>query len=186
MPPGAGPGPGRRYQVNVLVDRSALTGAPVVYADQPAYNDLVGRVEHVSQFGALVTDFTLIKAGALHRANGGYLVLDALKVFSQPYAWEGLKRALRAGEIRIESLAEKLSLISTVSLEPEPIPLATKVVLVGDRPLYYMVSAVDPEFDELFKVAVDFDDRLDRTDMAVMSYARLVASLIQRENLKQL
>src|SRR5262249_38115254 len=150
MPPGAAPGPGRRYLVNVLVDRSALTGAPVVYADQPAYADLVGRVEHVSQFGALVTDFTLIKAGALHRANGGYLVLDALKVFSQPFAWEALKRALRAGEIKIESLAEKMSLVSTVSLEPEPIPLSTKVILVGDRRLYYMVSSLDPEFDELF------------------------------------
>jgi predicted ATP-dependent protease len=146
----------------------------------------VGRVEHVSQFGALVTDFTLIKAGALHRANGGYLVLDAMKVFSQPFAWESLKRALRAGEIRIETLAEKMSLVSTVSLEPEPIPLKTKVVLVGDRRLYYMVSAVDPEFDELFKVAVDFDDRLDRTDTAVEQYARLVASLAQRENLKPL
>lgn len=186
LPPGAAPGPGRRYLVNVLVDRSALTGAPVVYADQPAYADLVGRVEHVSQFGALVTDFTLIKAGALHRANGGYLVLDALKVFSQPFAWEGLKRALRAGEIRIETLAEKLSLVSTVSLEPEPIPLSTKVALVGDRRLYYMVSALDPEFDELFKVAVDFDDRLDRTNTAVEQYARLVASLAQRENLKPL
>ena len=186
MPPGAAPGPGRRYLVNVLVDRSALTGAPVVYADQPAYADLVGRVEHVSQFGALVTDFTLIKAGALHRANGGYLVLDALRVFSQPFAWESLKRALRAGEIRIETLAEKMSLVSTVSLEPEPIPLSTKVVLVGDRRLYYMVSAVDPEFDELFKVAVDFDDRLDRTNTAVEQYARLVASLAQRENLKPL
>jgi lon-related putative ATP-dependent protease len=186
MPPGAAPGPGRRYLVNVLVDRSALTGAPVVYADQPAYADLVGRVEHVSQFGALVTDFTLIKAGALHRANGGYLVLDALRVFSQPFAWESLKRALRAGEIRIETLAEKMSLVSTVSLEPEPIPLSTKVVLVGDRRLYYMVSALDPEFDELFKVAVDFDDRLDRTNTAVEQYARLVASLAQRENLKPL
>jgi lon-related putative ATP-dependent protease len=186
MPPGAAPGPGRRYLVNVLVDRSALTGAPVVYADQPAYADLVGRVEHVSQFGALVTDFTLIKAGALHRANGGYLVLDALKVFSQPFAWEALKRALRAREIRIETLAEKMSLVSTVSLEPEPIPLTTKVVLVGDRRLYYMVAAMDPEFDELFKVAVDFDDRLDRTNTAVEQYARLVASLAQRENLKPL
>ena len=186
LPPGSAPGPGRRYQVNVLVDRSALTGAPVVYADQPAYADLVGRVEHVSQFGALVTDFTLIKAGALHRANGGYLVLDALKVFSQPYAWEGLKRALRAQEIRIESLAEKMSLVSTVSLEPEPIPLNTKVVLVGARQLYYMVSALDPEFERLFKVAVDFDDRLDRTGTIEGQYARLLASLTQRENLRPL
>jgi len=186
MPPGAAPGPGRRYLVNVLVDRSAFTGAPVVYADQPTYADLVGRVEHVSQFGALVTDFTLIKPGALHRANGGYLVLDAMKVFSQPFSWETLKRALRAGEIRIETLAEKMSLVSTVSLEPEPIPLSTKVVLVGDRRLYYMVSALDPEFDDLFKVAVDFDDRLDRTHTAVEQYARLIASLAQRENLKPL
>jgi len=186
MPPGAAPGPGSRYLVNVLVDRSALTGAPVVYADQPTYPDLVGRVEHVSQFGALVTDFTLIKPGALHRANGGYLVLDAMKVFSQPFSWDTLKRALRSGEIRIETLAEKMSLVSTVSLEPEPIPLTTKVVLVGDRRLYYMVSAADPEFDELFKVAVDFDDRLDRTNTAVEQYARLIASLAQRENLKPL
>jgi predicted ATP-dependent protease len=122
-----------RYQVNVLIGHSGVSGAPVVYEDNPTHDNLVGHIEHIAQMGTLVTDFTHIKAGAFHRANGGYLLLDALKVLSQPFAWEALKRALRSREIRTESLGQALSLISTVSLEPEPIPLDLKVVLVGGR-----------------------------------------------------
>src|SRR3546814_2688551 len=101
--------------------------------------------------GGLVTDFNLIKAGALHRANGGYLLLDARKLLMQPYAWESVKRALYAEELRIESLGQMLSMVSTVTLEPAPIPLNLKIVLLGERPLYYLLSAVDPDFPELFK-----------------------------------
>jgi predicted ATP-dependent protease len=150
----------RRYQVNVVVDHSGATGAPVVYEDRPTVQNLVGRIEHMAQMGALVTDFNLIKAGALHRANGGYLILDARKVLLQPFAWEELKRALRSREIRIEVLGQTLSLVSTVSLEPEPIPLDVKVVLLGERPLYYALYQADPDFSELFKVAADFEDQM--------------------------
>ncbi len=173
----------RRFQVNVLVDNSATRGAPVVYEDNPTFHGLVGRVEHIAQMGALVTDFMLIKPGALHRANGGYLVLDVRKVLMQPYAWEGLKRALKSHEVRIESLGQALSLISTVSLEPQPIPLNVKVVLVGERLLYYLLVAYDPEFSELFKVAADFEETMDRTPEANQLYARLIATAARREQL---
>jgi lon-related putative ATP-dependent protease len=173
----------RRYRVNVLVDRADLQAAPVIYEDHPTYANLLGRVEHVSQMGTLVTDFTLIKPGALHRANGGYLILDALELLSQPFAWDGLKRALRAQRIKIEPMAQAW-LLSTVSLEPEPIPLAVKVVLVGDRLLYYLLSAFDPDFPELFKVQVDFEETLDRTEDNQLLYARLIAGLVKKEKLK--
>jgi lon-related putative ATP-dependent protease len=172
-----------RYAVNVVVDNSALKGAPVVYEDHPTYSNLIGRVEHIAQFGALITDFSLIKAGALHRANGGYLILDARKLLIQPYAWEGLKRVLRSGEIRIESLGQVFSLISTVSLEPEPIPLDLKIVLVGERLLYYLLSAYDPDFNELFKVAADFEEEMELNDETLPLYAQLIGTLAHKEDL---
>ncbi|RMD81295.1 MAG: ATP-dependent protease, partial [Candidatus Dadabacteria bacterium] len=175
-----------RYQVNVLVDRSGTEGAPVVFEDHPTYQNLVGRVEHRAQMGALTTDFTLIKAGALHRANGGYLVLDARKVLMQPFAWEALKTAIRSREIRIESLGEMLSVVSTVSLEPEHIPLDVKVVLVGDRLLYYLLYHFDPEFPELFKVCADFEDAADREDQTIERYARAVAAAVRDNGLNHL
>ncbi len=164
-----------RYKVNVLVDNARTEGAPVVYEDNPTYQNLVGRVEHTVQFGTLVTDFSLIKSGALARANGGYLVLDADKVLSHPFAWQALKRALRAREVRIESLEAMLSLASTTTLEPEPIPLDLKVVLVGDRLLYYLLQEYDPEFARLFKVAADFSEDIRRDEEATRLYARLIA-----------
>lgn len=173
----------RRYHVNVLVDNADLEGAPVVYEDTPMYQNLVGRVEHQAQMGALVTDFTLIKPGALHRANGGYLMLDVRKVLLQPYAWEGLKRALQSRELRIQSLGQIFSLVSTVSLEPEPVPLDLKVVLMGDRMLYYLLLAYDPDFGELFKVAADFEEHIERTGENDQLYARLIATLGRKEDL---
>jgi len=181
-----GPAAFRRYRVNVVVDNSVCPGAPVIYEDHPTQPNLIGRIEHIAQFGALMTDFNLIKAGALLRANGGYLILDALKVLTQPYAWEELKRALTAGEVRVESVAESLGFASTVSLEPQPIPLDVKVVLLGDRQIYYLLSEYDPDFPELFKVAVDFDDVVDRTDATTRDYARLIATLARRDKLKPL
>lgn len=177
----------RRYQVNVLVDHGSTKGAPVVYEDHPTYANLIGRIEHVSRFGALVTDFTLLKPGVLHRARGGYLLLDALKVLQQPFAWDALKRALRSGQIRIESLGELLGVLPTVSLEPEPIPLdGTKVVLVGQRLLYYLLAALDPDFLELFKVIVDFEESMDRQPATNALYAKLVAGLVRKERLRPL
>ncbi len=175
-----------RYQVNVLVDHSRQKGAPVVHLDNPTYPNLVGRVEHQAQLGALVTDFTMIKPGAVHAANGGYLILDAHKVMLQPYAWEGLKRVLRAREIDIESLGQIFSLISTVSLEPERIPIDVKVVLVGERSLYYLLCQYDEEFNDLFKVAADFDELMDRNPDNNTLYAAFLATLARREALRPL
>lgn len=171
------------YQVNVLVSNQNSSGAPLVCEDNPTYSNLIGRVEHISQFGALVTNFTLIKPGALHRANGGYLLLDIRKILMQPFAWDALKRALQTREIRIESLGQMYSLISTVSLEPEPIPLEVKVVLFGDRLLYYLLQAYDPEFSELFKVAADFEEVIDRSAEVQQLYAQLIATLVRKESL---
>jgi len=178
-----GPPALQRYVVNVLVDNTETEGAAVIYEDNPTYQNLVGRVEHRAQMGALLTDFTLIKAGALHRANGGYLILDARKVLMQPYAWEGLKRALRAQEIHIESLAQIYSLISTISLDPEPIPLKVKVALLGERLLYYLLWQLDPDFAELFKVAVDFNEEMARDTESQRLYAQLLVTLIRKEEL---
>ena len=173
----------RRYQVNVFVDHSAPDGPPVVTEEHPTYQNLIGRVDHIPQFGTLVTDFNLVKAGALHRANGGYLLLDAHKLFMQPFAWDALKRAISTREVRIESLGEQYSLVSTVSLTPEPIPLNVKVVLIGDRLIYYLLHAYDPDFPKLFKVAADFEDRIDRTPENDAAFARLVATLVRRKKL---
>ena len=174
----------RRYRVNVVVGQDSAQGAPVIYEDHPTYANLIGRVEHLAQMGALVTDFDMIKPGALHRANGGYLILDARQVLLQPYAWDGLKRAVRSREVSIESLSQALSLVSTVSLEPQPIPLDVKVVLIGDRMLYYTLHQLDPDFSELFKVEADFGQEMVRSPENNQLYARLVATLARKNELR--
>ncbi len=172
-----------RYKVNNLIRNNRGDGAPVVYLDNPSYLNLVGRAEHMAQFGTLVTDFTLIKPGALHEANGGYLLLDVHKLLTHPYAWEGLKRAIYSNKINIESLEKMLSLGSTVSLEPQPIPLDIKVVLLGDRRLYYLLQEYDPDFGELFKIQADFDERIERNDENNLLMARVIATLGRKEQL---
>ena len=176
----------RRYQVNVIVDNGGRHGAPVIYEDNPTHQTLVGRVEHLARFGALVTDFNLLTPGALHRANGGYLVLDAQKLLTGNLGWASLKRALNAGQIRIETLEQLLSMATTVSLQPEPIPLDLKVVLVGPPALYYLLSAQDEEFAELFKIAADFEDRVERTPETTLLYARMICAMTRREELRPL
>ena len=171
------------YEINLLVDNSEQKGLPVIYEDNPTLEKLVGRVEHISQMGTLITDFRLIKPGALHNSNGGFLILDIAKLLTQPFAWEGLKRALSNHEIRIQSLGQMLSIISTVSLEPEPIPLDIKVVLLGDRLLFYLLLEYDPEFPELFKVASDFENTMDHSDENQAIYAQLIATIVRRKNL---
>nr|BAL53529.1 ATP-dependent protease [uncultured Gammaproteobacteria bacterium]BAL55738.1 ATP-dependent protease [uncultured Gammaproteobacteria bacterium] len=173
----------KRYQVNLLVDHSEQQGAPVIYEALPNHANLIGRIDYHAFMGTLVTDFSLIKPGALHRANGGYLVLDALKVLTQPHAWDTLKRTLKAREIKIESLEKTLSLISTLPLEPDPIPLKVRVILVGDRLLYYLLEALDPEFKDLFKVAADFEEELPRTQASLRLYAQVLATLARKEGL---
>lgn len=171
-----------RYEVNLLVDVTGSDGAVVVEADLPTHSNLVGRVEHLARLGALVTDFRLIKAGLLHRANGGYLLIDALKLLVQPFAWDALKRALQRREIRIESMAEMISLVSTIQLEPEPIPLSLKVVLVGERAIWELLQRADPEFGRLFRVLADLDDDLPR-EVSIQSQlaAKLSADLKARQ-----
>jgi lon-related putative ATP-dependent protease len=137
----------------------------------------------MAMMGALVTDFSLIKAGAVHRANGGYLIVDAEQLLMQPYGWEGLKRALKSGEVRFDTLERMYSLVATVSLEPEPIPLELKVVLLGDRKLYYMLYDLDPEFAGLFKIVADFEEHMPRSAANDLMFARMMASTINHEKL---
>ena len=174
----------RRFGVNVVVDNGDARGAPVVREDNPTCPNLVGRLEYFSHQGALETDFTLLKAGALQRANGGFLLLDAEKLLEEPLAWDALKRTLRAGEVRIEPLDSPLGPAGTLSLEPEPIPIDLKVVLVGGRELFFELREADPEFSLLFKVAADFAEEFPRTAENEAAYARLVAMFQQREELR--
>ena len=165
-----------RYAVNIMVSHDgAPSGAPVLTEDAPSLAHLTGRIEHVSQMGTLSTDFSLIKPGALHRANGGYLVLDAHRILSEPYAWDALKRCLQSRKISITSLAERLSLSSTVTLEPDPIPLDVRIVLIGDRRFYLLLEHLDPEFGKLFKVQADFEDDLPRSARTMRAFARMLA-----------
>jgi lon-related putative ATP-dependent protease len=176
----------KRYQINLIVDNSHTQGAPVIYENLPHHQTLLGCVENMAMMGALVTDFTLIKAGAVHRANGGYLIIDAEQLLMQPFGWEGLKRALKAGEVRFDTLERIYSLVATVSLEPEPIPLDLKVVLLGDRHLYYLLYELDPEFAGLFKVVADFEEHMPRSAENDLLFARMIASTIDKENLLHL
>ena len=172
-----------RYRVNLLVDNRDGPAVPIIYEPNPTYQNLLGRVEHLARMGTLATDFTLIKAGALHRANDGYLVLDVEKLLTNPFSWEALKRALKSREVRIESLERQLSLVSTITLEPDPIPIDLKVVLIGDRRLYHLLKAYDADFGQLFKVVVDLSETLSRHDGSDAQYAHLIATLQQREKL---
>lgn len=173
-----------RYRVNRLIDHAKTKQSPVVYCDNPTFENLVGSIEHMAEMGNLVTDFTLIKAGALHKANGGYLIIDARELLRQPSAWEGLKRALRSGHIHTEPLGRYLSMLSTVSLEPQPIPLKVKVILVGERQLYYALRYHDSDFSELFKVVADFEESVPRSASMSRKYARMIATVARRENLR--
>ncbi|MEI6846463.1 MAG: ATP-binding protein [Chlorobiaceae bacterium] len=173
-----------RYRINIIVDNSKTKGAPIVYEDKPACQNLVGDIEHISQMGTLLTDFTLIKQGALHKANGGYLLIDARRLLLEPLAYEALKKSLRTRQISIESLAQLYSLVSTVSLEPEPIPLDMKVILLGERHLYYLLSVYDPDFTELFKVEADFEDELPADRDGKLAYAHIIGTIAKTDKLR--
>jgi predicted ATP-dependent protease len=161
-------------------------GAPVLLDDHPTYAHLVGRIDHVAHMGTLLTNFTLIRAGALHRANGGVLMLDAMKVLAEPLSWAGLKRALKSGLVVIESLPQALGWVNTLPLEPEPVPLKLKIVLFGDRQLHHLLQALDPEFDDLFKVVADFEDDLPREAGASLALARLLGATAREQGLRPL
>lgn len=172
-----------RYRVNVLVDNGETKGAPVIVESNPTCRTLVGRIEYRAEFGTLVTDFSMIRAGALHRANGGYLVVEARKLLQDPLAWDCLKRALRDRRISIHEIAQQFAILSTTSLEPEPIPLDVKVVLTGEPYMYYLLFDLDPEFAKLFKVKADFSDQMDWSADSLLNYARFIATRCTDEGL---
>jgi hypothetical protein len=173
-----------RYQVNVLVSNAETEGAPVICEEHPTYYNLVGRIDFRVRFGVMVTDPRMIKAGALHKASGGYLVLDALDVLTNPLAWDGLKRTLRTGSVSIENLGEQMGIIPTTTLKPEPIPIEAKVVLVGPPFVYYLLYALDKDFARLFRVKVDFDTEMPLNDLHLAQYTALLAALTRGEGMK--
>lgn len=174
-----------KFKVNVIVKHDPNAGAPIIHLDHPTQGNLVGKVERIQQYGALLTDFTLIKAGALHDANGGFLLIDARKLLIQPYAWDSLKRALASKTIKIEAPSEETT-FTTISLDPEPIPLNVKVILTGDEDLYDMLSERDPDFSDFFKVEADFGVLMDRTPQNEVEYAKLIGSLSKKKKLRSL
>ena len=178
--------PFRKYQVNVLVDNSKQEGAPVVVELNPSYSNLFGRVEKEAHFGALYTDLTMIKAGSLHRANGGYLVLRAEDLLRNPFSWDGLKRALLSRQIEIEEPGERFGFMATKSVRPQPIPLDVKVALIGSPLLYYLLYASDDEFSELFKVKADFDTSMARDEENVQDFLAVLSTFCHKEKLKPL
>jgi len=173
----------RRYLINLFVDHKDDNKAPIVFEDEPTFERLLGAVEHRAEMGMLETDLHLIRAGALHRANGGYLVLDARKVLMRPLAWDALKRALFARKVQIESMARTLGLMTTISLEPEPIPINLKTILIGDRLTYTILDMYDPEFSQLFKVAVDFEEDVKSKGDSGKDYASVLKRMIESEEL---
>lgn len=178
--------PFKKYEVNVLVDNGLLAGKPVVIERNPTYTQLFGRMEKEALFGTLVTDFTMIREGSLHRANGGYLVIPAEELLTNLFSWEALKRALRNREIVIEEAGERLGLILAKGIQPEPVPLDLKVILIGTPFLYHLLYSRDEDFSELFKVKADFDTSMERTDATVSDYCSFVATVCEEENLRHL
>jgi predicted ATP-dependent protease len=164
-----------RYKVNVIVTHAADTHAPVVFEENPSYYHMFGRIDYRSSFGAMMTDHTMIKPGALHRANGGYLIVNALDVLTQPLVWDTLKRALRTKQVRLENMGEQLSILPTATLSPEPIPLDVKVAMIGTPRIFQILSSSDEDFRKLFKARADFTTDVARTDASMRMYARFIA-----------
>jgi len=172
-----------RYRINLFLDNAKGQGAPVVYESNPTYFNLFGRVEHVIQMGNASTNFTMIKPGALHRASGGYLILDCREVLINLFTYEALKRCIRHGEIRIEDITEQYRFFATVTLKPQPIPLDCKIILIGTPQLYYLLYRYDPDFRKFFKVKADFDRMMGNTWENIQQYALFIASKCNEEGL---
>ena len=173
-----------RYTVNLLVDNRETEGAPMVYETNPSYYNLLGRVEYENRFGMVVTDFTMIKAGALHRANGGYLILQARDVLTALQSWDVLKRVLRTREIRIENIGEHFGLVAMATLRPQPIPLNIKVVMIGNPFIYQILYHYDEDFRKLFKIKADFDIEMERKEDNVNKMAGFISYHCQKQNLR--
>jgi lon-related putative ATP-dependent protease len=172
-----------RYKVNVLVSHRDANGAPVVIENNPTYYNLIGRIDYRVRFGGMTTDFTMIKPGALHLANGGYLVIQAVDLLTSFQAWDALKRAIRAQSVHIENLGEQYSAVPTATLKPEPIPLNIKIVMVGLPYIYYILHNADEDFRKMFKVRSDFGVQMDRTKAHAHSYASFIASQVASKGL---
>ncbi len=173
------------YKVNVFTDNSNTKGAPVIYETHPTYTNLFGSIEKEARFGALVTDFTMIRAGSLAKASGGYLVLDALDLFQYPFVWDSLKKALENEELRIEDLYQQYGFSGTVGIKPEPIKLDVKVIIAGNSHLYHMLYAYDEDFRKLFKVKADFDYVVERNDMTLSQYSCYIKSVCDRDGINK-
>ncbi|HWS21172.1 MAG TPA: ATP-binding protein [Methanoregula sp.] len=176
----------RKYEINVVVDNAGSDGAPVVFEDTPSYQNLMGKAEKEVLFGVVTTDFMMIRPGSVHRANGGYLVIPVLDLFRYPFAWEGLKSALKTEKIKIEEPGEQAGFIMTRGLKPEPIPLSVKVILIGAPDINQILNQEDPDYPKLFKVRADFDTVMDRNEDNVKKYAAFICTLCTRFNLKHL
>ncbi len=178
--------PYKKYAVNVIIDNSETKGAPVIMESNPTYQNLLGRTEKEAQFGALTTDFSMIRAGSVHKANGGYLIIPVEDLLRNPFSYDGLKKDIKDEKIVIEEPEERYGFISVKTLKPQPIPLTIKVILIGDPYVYQLLFQLDADFRELFKIKAEFDSVMDRTDEKVMQYAAWVCTLCEKENLKHL
>jgi len=176
----------RKYRVNVVVDNSQQKGAPVIVEYNPTYNNLIGRIEKEMQMGVLTTDFTIIRAGSILRANGGFLVLPVEDVLRNLYSYDGIKRTLRSGKIYIEEMSERLGFMTVKTLRPEAIEVDLKVVLVGSPLIYYLLQAYDEDFKELFKVKADFDTSMDINEINIRDFMSFISTYCHREELKHL
>src|SRR5512136_1965439 len=173
--------PYKKYEVNVVIDNSATTGAPVIAETNPTYHNLLGRTEKEAQFGALTTDFSMIRGGAIHRANGGYLIIPVEELLRNPFSYDGLKKDLKDGKIVIEEPEERYGFLSVKTLKPQPIPLSAKVIIIGDPYIYQLLFQLDPDFRELFKIKAEFDTTMPRTAEKIQNYASFVCSLCEKE-----
>ncbi|MGE5574609.1 MAG: Lon protease family protein, partial [Ignavibacteria bacterium] len=178
--------PYKKYEVNVVIDNSNTTGAPVIVESNPTYHNLLGRTEKEAQFGALTTDFSMIRPGSIHKANGGYLIIPVEDLLRNPFSYDGLKRDLKDNKMSIEEPEERYGFLSVKTLKPQPIPLTAKVILIGDPYVYQLMFTLDPDFQELFKIKAEFDTTMPRTDEKVQQYAAFVCALCEREKLKHL
>jgi len=169
--------------VNLFIDNSSLSGAPVIYEANPTYFNVFGRIEHVIQMGSAATNFQMIKTGAIHRASGGYLILDCREVLFNIFTYEALKRCIRNREVKIEDISEQFRLIATASLKPQPIPLDCKIVLIGPPLFYYLLYELDPDFRKYFKVKVDFDEMMRNTWENIQQYALFIGTRCVEEQL---
>jgi lon-related putative ATP-dependent protease len=176
----------KQYDVNLVIDNTDIEGAPVVYESNPSLDNLVGKLEHRFEYGTPITDFSMIRPGALHRANGGYLIVDLDRVLQKPFAWEALKRAIADQVVRIESVSQLLNMAYSVSMDPDPVPLSVKVVLLGTRDLYHLLRHYDTDFDALFKIVADFDDYIPWDNEHQQAYAGMLARLVRDSRIRHL